>query len=164
MATDPALEVLARHDAGHEHNVVNVNDLAKEPVVTHAIAQKGAPDPRRAAGRRTASPAATTRRGSAAARPSATASTTDGALEFASIETVKQCVVAGMGVSVVPSIAVDADVASGRLTRLSWREPFYVHTQLVWNARRSVSPAQAAFMAAAREVFNTLHGRVGQFG
>jgi DNA-binding transcriptional LysR family regulator len=73
-------------------------------------------------------------------------------LEFASIETVKQCVVAGMGVSVLPSVAVEADVAAGRLVRLPWSESFDVHTQAVWNARRSVSPAQAAFMTTAREV------------
>ena len=33
-------------------------------------------------------------------------------LEFASIEAVKQCVVAGMGISVLPSVAVEADVGS----------------------------------------------------
>jgi DNA-binding transcriptional LysR family regulator len=76
--------------------------------------------------------------------------TTDGALEFASIETVKQCVVAGMGVSVLPSVAVEADVAAGRLTRLAWAKPFEVYTQVVWNARRSVSPAQAAFMSTTK--------------
>jgi DNA-binding transcriptional LysR family regulator len=75
---------------------------------------------------------------------------TDGALEFASIETVKQCVIAGMGISVLPSVAVEADVAMGRLARLPWREPFDVYTQLVWNSRRTIAPAQAAFMATAR--------------
>jgi DNA-binding transcriptional LysR family regulator len=75
----------------------------------------------------------------------------DGALEFSSIETVKQCVVAGMGVSVLLSVAVEADVVAGRLVRLPWREPFEVYTQLVWNERRTISPAQSAFMRAARE-------------
>lgn len=76
---------------------------------------------------------------------------TDRALEFASIETVKQCVVSGMGVSVVPSVAVDADVAAGRLVRLAWKPTFEVFTQIVWNARRAVGPAQQAFMATARD-------------
>jgi DNA-binding transcriptional LysR family regulator len=75
---------------------------------------------------------------------------TDGALEFASIETVKQCVIAGMGVSVLPSIAVENDVAARRLVRLPWREPFDVYTQLVWSTRRTISPAVRAFMAIAR--------------
>ena len=76
----------------------------------------------------------------------------DGALEFASIETVKQCVIAGMGVSVLPQVAVASDVAAGRLVELSWTGTFEVYTQAVWNARRSTSRAHAAFLATAREV------------
>jgi DNA-binding transcriptional LysR family regulator len=79
----------------------------------------------------------------------------DHALEFASIETVKQCVIAGMGVTVLPSVAVEADVLAGRLARLAWRESFEVYTQVVWNQRRSLSPAQAAFMQTARHVLST---------
>jgi DNA-binding transcriptional LysR family regulator len=77
---------------------------------------------------------------------------TDGAMEFASIEAVKQCVVAGMGVSVLPGVAVAADVAAGRLAELAWTEPFDVWTQLVWNARRSTSPAMGALIETARDV------------
>jgi DNA-binding transcriptional LysR family regulator len=79
----------------------------------------------------------------------------DGALEFASIETVKQCVIAGMGLSVLPAVAVEADVRAGRLARLAWSEPFEVYTQVVWNQRRSISPAQAAFLQTAREVLSS---------
>ena len=77
--------------------------------------------------------------------------TTERALEFASIETVKQCVVAGMGVSALPSVAIEADLVAGRLVRLPWREPFEVYTQMVWNLRRTRSPAVVAFMDSARE-------------
>ena len=80
----------------------------------------------------------------------------DGALEFASIETVKQCVIAGMGVAVLPTVAVEADIAAGRLAHLAWRDPFEVSTQMVWNERRSISPGQAAFMTTAREVLRPL--------
>ena len=81
--------------------------------------------------------------------------TVSSTLEFASIEAVKQCVVAGMGVSVLPSVAVEADVVAGRLSRLPWSEPFELFTQLVWNARRSVDPSLAAFMDVARTVLAT---------
>jgi DNA-binding transcriptional LysR family regulator len=74
-------------------------------------------------------------------------------LEFASIETVKQCVVAGMGVSALLSVAVDADVAAGNLVRLAWGEPFEVYTQVVWNERRSLTPAMIAFVESARVTF-----------
>jgi DNA-binding transcriptional LysR family regulator len=76
------------------------------------------------------------------------------ALEFASIETVKQCVVAGMGVAALPSVAVEADVAAGNLVRLAWRAQFEVHTQLVWSERRSLTPAMAAFIETARQTFD----------
>ena len=75
------------------------------------------------------------------------------ALEFASIETVKQCVVAGMGVSAVPSVAVEAEVAAGNLVRLAWLEPFEVYTQIVWNDRRSLTPALSAFIDTATATF-----------
>ena len=74
-------------------------------------------------------------------------------LEFASIETVKQCVVAGMGVSALPSIAVSADIAAGNLVRLPWRRSFDVSTQVVWNDRRSLTPAMAAFIDTAKAAF-----------
>jgi DNA-binding transcriptional LysR family regulator len=76
---------------------------------------------------------------------------TDQAIEFASIETVKQCVAAGMGVSVVPSVAVEADVVTGRLISLPWEPRFEVYTQLVRNERRLLAPAHTAFLATARE-------------
>ena len=76
---------------------------------------------------------------------------TDQAIEFASIETVKQCVASGMGVSVVPSVAVEADLVAGRLVSLPWEPRFEVYTQLVWNERRLLAPAHAAFLATARE-------------
>src|SRR5262249_5296525 len=75
-------------------------------------------------------------------------------LEFASIEAVKQCVVAGMGVSVLPSVAVEADVLAGRLVLLPWRGRFEAVTQLVWNNRRAMSPAVGAFLDAARAAFS----------
>jgi DNA-binding transcriptional LysR family regulator len=75
-------------------------------------------------------------------------------MEFQSIEAVKQCVAAGMGVSVLPSVAVDAELEGGKLAALRWEEPFEVFTQMVWNAERWQSPALRAFLETAREVFS----------
>jgi DNA-binding transcriptional LysR family regulator len=63
--------------------------------------------------------------------------------------------VAGMGVSVLPSVAVEADVAAGRLSRLAWSEPFELFTQMVTNSRRSIDPSSVAFMEVARSVLAT---------
>jgi len=74
-------------------------------------------------------------------------------IEFQSIEAVKQCVAAGMGISALPSVAVDADLANGRLAALPWCEPFEVLTQMVWHGGRWQSPTLKAFLETAREVF-----------
>lgn len=73
-------------------------------------------------------------------------------LEFQSIEAVKRCVAAGMGVSVLPTVAVETDLAAGNLSGLRWREPFSVETRMVWHEERWASPALRAFLQTAREV------------
>ncbi len=74
-------------------------------------------------------------------------------MEFQSIEAVKQCVAAGMGVSVLPSVTVNVELESGKLAALRWEEPFEVLTQMVWHEERWQSPALRAFLDTAREVF-----------
>jgi DNA-binding transcriptional LysR family regulator len=75
-------------------------------------------------------------------------------LEFQSIEAVKQCVAAGMGVSVLPTVAVRAELNSGRLAALCWSKPFGVVTQMAWHGERWTSPAAKAFLETAREAFD----------
>ena len=75
-------------------------------------------------------------------------------MEFQSIEAVKQCVAAGMGVSVMPSVSVSAELEDGKLAALRWQEPFEVLTQMVWHEERWQSPALRAFLETAREVFS----------
>jgi DNA-binding transcriptional LysR family regulator len=76
-------------------------------------------------------------------------------MEFQSIEAVKQCVAAGMGVSVLPSVTVDADLKTSALAALQWSEPFEVLTQMSWHEDRWKSPALRAFLEVAREVFSS---------
>jgi DNA-binding transcriptional LysR family regulator len=76
-------------------------------------------------------------------------------MEFQSIEAIKQCVAAGMGVSVLPSVAVGAELNAGTLAALRWDEPFEVLTQMSWHENRWKSPALRAFLKVAREVFSS---------
>ena len=75
-------------------------------------------------------------------------------LQFQSIEAIKRCVSAGMGVSVLPTVSVEAELASGSLSELGWREPIRVGTLMAWNGQRWASPALRAFLQTAREVFS----------
>jgi DNA-binding transcriptional LysR family regulator len=74
-------------------------------------------------------------------------------MEFQSIEAVKQCVAAEMGVSVLPNVTVGAELKAGKLAALRWEEPFEVLTQMSWNKGRWESPALRAFLEASREAF-----------
>ena len=76
-------------------------------------------------------------------------------MEFQSIEAVKRCVAAGMGVSVLPSVAVEGELRSGELSALAWEGTFDVRTRMAWHGERWRSPALRAFLGAAREVFCT---------
>jgi DNA-binding transcriptional LysR family regulator len=76
-------------------------------------------------------------------------------MEFQSIEAVKRCVAAGMGVSVLPSVAVGSELESGALAAVGWDGSFEVLTQMVWHEGRWKSPALRAFLGAAGEVFAT---------
>lgn len=73
-------------------------------------------------------------------------------MEFQSIEAVKQCVAAGMGVSALPTVAVTAELASGALAALVWTEPFEMQTRMAWHPERWQSPALLAFLDTAREI------------
>jgi DNA-binding transcriptional LysR family regulator len=75
-------------------------------------------------------------------------------MEFQSIEAVKQCVAAGMGVSVLPDVAVSAELKRDRLAALRWDEPFEVLTQMVWHRERWQSPALKTFLEMSREFFS----------
>jgi DNA-binding transcriptional LysR family regulator len=72
-------------------------------------------------------------------------------LEFGSIEAIKQCVMAGMGITFLPAIAVKSELAQGRLVALRWSEGDYrLITQMVWHRDKWLSPALRAFRDLSR--------------
>ena len=53
----------------------------------------------------------------------------DRQLEFASLEALKQCAIARMGVAVLPELVVAAELQRGALVALPWpQKPIYVYT------------------------------------
>ena len=76
-------------------------------------------------------------------------------LDFSSVEAIKQCAMAGMGIAFLPAVTVAADVAQGRLAVLNWEEhTFQVCTQVMWHKEKWISPAIGAFLDMAREVLS----------
>jgi DNA-binding transcriptional LysR family regulator len=75
---------------------------------------------------------------------------------FHSVETLKQCVINGMGITILPAVAVEKDLAGGSLVRLNWEEKgFEVALLMIWYRERWRSPALEAFMEMTRELLKT---------
>jgi DNA-binding transcriptional LysR family regulator len=76
-------------------------------------------------------------------------------LDFSSVEAIKQCAMAGMGIAFLPAVTVAADVAQGRLAVLNWEgHNFQICTQVMWHKEKWISPAIGAFLDMAREVLS----------
>jgi DNA-binding transcriptional LysR family regulator len=75
-------------------------------------------------------------------------------LEFSSIEAIKQCVMLGMGVAVLPAVSVVTELAQERLVVLPWQtSDFQMLTQIIWSKGKWLSPSMQAFLTVTREVF-----------
>jgi len=86
-------------------------------------------------------------------------------VDCSSVEMVKRCVMAGLGVSVVPAFAVREEAARGALVMLDWAGgPLSAPVMLVRHDERWVSPAARGFMDAVREYFGAARPDVHQGG
>lgn len=82
----------------------------------------------------------------------------DQAVEFASGEAIKRCVVSGMGLAVLSEVSVEREIERGELVRLAWPQAgFLVESRVVYHRDKWLSPTIAAFL----EVANELLGREG---
>ena len=66
--------------------------------------------------------------------------------EFASVEAIKQCVAAGMGIALLPAITVAREIRQHHFKALHWAgPPLDIPTHMLWHKDKWVSPAMAAF-------------------
>jgi DNA-binding transcriptional LysR family regulator len=73
-------------------------------------------------------------------------------LEFNSVEAVKQCVMAGLGFTLMPAIAVRQEIESGTLSILRLSEdPLEVAVFMVWHKDKWLSPTLDAFLEMVKE-------------
>lgn len=74
-------------------------------------------------------------------------------LEFASVEALKQCAVARMGIGVLPEMVVAEELRCGSLVALPWpQRRLHVYTQLVRHRDKWFSPVMQAFWKMAAEL------------
>jgi DNA-binding transcriptional LysR family regulator len=67
--------------------------------------------------------------------------------EFSSIEAIKQCVAAGMGVGLLPEIVIANELKKRQFAILNWQgAKMSIETSVVWHKDRWLSPAMQAFL------------------
>ncbi len=75
-------------------------------------------------------------------------------LEFNSVEAIKQCVMEGIGITILPEVAVAREIAQGRLAALTWGEgKMEVALLMIWYKEKWLSPTLSAFIRMARDVY-----------
>ncbi|ANS70535.1 transcriptional regulator, LysR family [Streptomyces lincolnensis] len=82
-----------------------------------------------------------------------------------SFDAVKRSVANGIGVALVPEVAVEKDLLSGDLRRVAWTPPFETCTQVAWRRNNPRNPAlDVLVQAAARVVEEQLSDRLQATG
>jgi DNA-binding transcriptional LysR family regulator len=77
----------------------------------------------------------------------------DATLDFNSVATIKQCVMTGVGISILPEITVADDILQGRMAALSWSEGVIeVACLMIWYKDRWLSPSLSTFMEVVRKI------------
>ena len=74
-------------------------------------------------------------------------------LNVNSITAIKSYIVAGMGITVIPKIAAEKEIANGSLVILPWlgKKIHYVDLLMIWHKNKWTSPILKAFMDMIRE-------------
>ncbi|MFF9340870.1 MULTISPECIES: LysR family transcriptional regulator [unclassified Streptomyces] len=73
-------------------------------------------------------------------------------LEFGTIEASKRAVASGLGIALLPRIAVQEELASGALVALDWEPPFTLFTQLAWRRGKRLPAHVRLFVERARRL------------
>ncbi len=73
-------------------------------------------------------------------------------IEFASIEAIKQCVMNGLGIALLPEMVVAKEVERKQLTPLHWdSQSLQIITQLCWHKDKWISPALQTFLEMTKQ-------------
>ncbi|MCL1630354.1 LysR family transcriptional regulator [Sporolactobacillus sp. CPB3-1] len=76
--------------------------------------------------------------------------------EFASIEAIKQCVIAGIGAALLPQMTIRKELEDGLICILPWiDDSIQIFSKLVWRKDKWVSPALHAFLQMTQKLLGT---------
>ncbi|GEL06339.1 LysR family transcriptional regulator [Rummeliibacillus stabekisii] len=80
--------------------------------------------------------------------------------EFGSIEAIKQCVIAGIGIAALPTMVVEQDIKVGRIVELKWENnipPIFTH--IAWHKDKWMSPPLTGFIELTQQYFQKFQGQ-----
>jgi len=81
-------------------------------------------------------------------------------MEFSSVEAIKQCVMANVGVALLPQVAVAKELKAQQLVVLPYHAAsFEVYTQMLWHKDKWVSPAMQTFLDISRLVLREIEAQ-----
>ncbi|MDP4147259.1 MAG: LysR family transcriptional regulator [Bacillota bacterium] len=76
--------------------------------------------------------------------------------EFGSVETIKRCTISGLGISILPRIAVEDEINRGLLKELPWKAPdFNIYTQVLYHKHKWLSPSMAAIIELSKQMIDS---------
>ncbi|WP_096438730.1 LysR family transcriptional regulator [Alteribacter populi] len=68
-------------------------------------------------------------------------------IEFGSIEAIKQCAIAGLGIGVLPTMVVVEDLKKSKVVELNWKSDIPpIFTQIAWHKDKWLSPPLESFI------------------
>ncbi|PQP81413.1 LysR family transcriptional regulator [Paenibacillus sp. PCH8] len=77
-------------------------------------------------------------------------------LEFHSVEAIKQCAMAGLGIALLPEMALQEELREGKLMVLPWDlSGVSFSAQMLWHREKWISPSIAAFIQIAKSELKT---------
>lgn len=73
-------------------------------------------------------------------------------LELSSVEVIKHCAMAGLGIAFLPRMAVAEELERGLLCALNWFESYEVYMQMVWHKNTWLSLPLTEFLETSRSL------------
>ncbi|MFC0522795.1 LysR family transcriptional regulator [Pontibacillus salicampi] len=76
--------------------------------------------------------------------------------EFGSIEAIKQCIIAGLGVAALPTMVVEKNLKDGDMVELKWDNDIpLIHTHIAWHKDKWMSKPLEDFISIAHKLLKT---------
>lgn len=76
-------------------------------------------------------------------------------LETGSVQAIKQFTMSGLGITLLPKVAVEDEIASGKLIPLNWAGPsFEIISQVLYHKDKWISPALREFLRLSNDIMS----------